>query len=104
MSAIASITDAATLEAGLYRGLSFDAYQAIPAVSRSTLWAMRRSPAHPRVAREETDALRFAELKVGKNKPTSEQMEWLNDLMRVQGSMVAFWRPEDMDAIEKVLM
>lgn len=59
MSALASITETLPLKTGIYYGLPFAQYLALPAVSRSTLWAMRRSPAHARVAREETPAMAF---------------------------------------------
>ena len=40
----------------------------------------------------------FAELKVGKNKPTPEQFEWLARLMGA-GAECYVWRPEQWDEI-----
>lgn len=40
----------------------------------------------------------FAELKVGKNKPTTEQFEWLARLMGA-GAECYVWRPEQWDEI-----
>ena len=40
----------------------------------------------------------FAELKVGKNKPTPEQFEWLARLMGA-GAECYIWRPEQWDEI-----
>ncbi len=62
MSAIPSIHEAMPLEQGVHYGVTFSQYAAIPAVARSRLWAMRRSPAHSTVEREETDALRFGSM------------------------------------------
>lgn len=62
MSAIPSITEAMPLEQGLYYGVPFERYMQIPAVSSSFLRAMRRSPAHALVARDETDALWFGNI------------------------------------------
>ena len=45
----------------------------------------------------------FAELKVGRNKPTAEQRLWLAALGAVPGVTAALWTPADWDAIETVL-
>lgn len=44
----------------------------------------------------------FAELKVGKNKPTAEQQEWF-DALPANLIGVYFWRPEDWPEIEERL-
>ena len=44
----------------------------------------------------------FAELKVGKNKPTSDQARWLVFLAG-RTVEVYLWRPEDMPAITELL-
>lgn len=44
----------------------------------------------------------FAELKVGKNKPSDDQKKWLIALRRV-GALALVWRPEDWDEIIEVL-
>jgi hypothetical protein len=44
----------------------------------------------------------FAELKVGKNKPTAEQVQWLDDL-GAAGVRAVVWRPEDWGTIEDTL-
>ena len=44
----------------------------------------------------------FAELKVGKNDPTTEQKDWLTALDRA-GQRVYLWRPENWKEIEAVL-
>lgn len=45
----------------------------------------------------------FAELKVGKNKATPEQAEWLADL-RDAGQRVYLWTPGDWSEIDRELM
>lgn len=44
----------------------------------------------------------FAELKVGKNRPTDAQTRWLTDL-REAGQEVYVWRPDDWPEIESTL-
>ena len=44
----------------------------------------------------------FAELKVGKNNPTDDQMRWLTELRRAH-HYVYLWRPCDWREIEEVL-
>lgn len=44
-----------------------------------------------------------AELKVGKNKPTPEQLAWL-DLMAACGIETYLWRETDRDEIERILL
>ena len=44
----------------------------------------------------------WAELKVGSNKPTAKQQDWL-DALAEAGEEAHLWRPSDMDAIETVL-
>ncbi len=50
-----------------------------------------------------TGLLVFAELKVGKNKATPEQLQWLAVLSTVPNVEAHLWRPEDWSDIEKVL-
>ena len=45
----------------------------------------------------------FAELKVGRNKPSTEQARWL-DLLRQTGVIVRLWRPEHWDEIQEMLL
>lgn len=45
----------------------------------------------------------FAELKCGKNKPSAEQREWLDELARNAGVRVREWKPEDWPEIERIL-
>ena len=48
----------------------------------------------------------FAELKVGYNKPSDAQIEWLTNLgwnNDTSHKLVRLWRPEDRDAIERML-
>lgn len=45
----------------------------------------------------------FAELKVGRNKPTAAQTEWLETLGAVEGVEVYVWWPDDWDDIEETL-
>ena len=49
------------------------------------------------------DRLLFAELKVGKNEPTSDQQKWLESLVRA-GPRAFVWRPEDWDKIIEILI
>ena len=44
----------------------------------------------------------FAELKVGKNKPTDEQYKWLSALTDA-GANAYVWWPDDWDDIERIL-
>jgi hypothetical protein len=46
--------------------------------------------------------LLVAELKVGKNKPTAAQAEWLS-AFRAAGVPAFVWRPQDWPAIEQAL-
>lgn len=46
----------------------------------------------------------FAELKVGRNTPDSEQREWLQRLSAVPGIEVCVWRPNQWPAIERALL
>lgn len=43
-----------------------------------------------------------AELKVGKGKPTAEQLEWLA-VLAAAGVVTTVWRPEDFDRIAETL-
>ena len=45
----------------------------------------------------------FAELKVGKNKPSDEQLQWIAMLDEVHGVEVHLWRPEQWSQILVVL-
>jgi hypothetical protein len=45
----------------------------------------------------------FAELKVGRNKPSELQKRWLWELGEVDGVGVYLWTPDDWDEIEGVL-
>ena len=45
----------------------------------------------------------FAELKVGKNKPTEDQLRWLTELRRCLPDDVYLWRPSDWREIEEIL-
>lgn len=45
----------------------------------------------------------FAELKIGKEKPTFEQQAWLDTLSQAQHPRVFCWRPEDWSTIQEVL-
>ena len=45
----------------------------------------------------------YAELKVGRNKPTADQLHWLEWLNAVPCVEVYVWRPEDWGEIVKVL-
>ncbi len=49
------------------------------------------------------EVLLFVELKVGKNKPTADQLEWL-DALQGAGVRAEVWRPEMWQDIEKRLM
>ena len=44
----------------------------------------------------------FAELKIGKNKTTPEQVAWL-DSLAMTGAETYIWRPEDWAEIERVI-
>ena len=44
-----------------------------------------------------------AELKVGRRKPSPEQMVWLDELCRVPGVESHVWTPDDWPTIEQVL-
>jgi hypothetical protein len=44
----------------------------------------------------------FAELKVGKNKPSPAQVAWLEDL-KAAGAIAHVWRPEDWETIRIAL-
>ena len=48
-------------------------------------------------------ALIVAELKVGDNKPTSEQRTWLDCWRLIPGALVCVWRPTDWKAIERAI-
>lgn len=45
----------------------------------------------------------FAELKVGRNRATPEQVEWMEALLPVPGVEVFLWLPNDWDQIKQVL-
>ena len=65
------------------------------------------SPGFPDLVMVRSGRLIFAELKVGKNKPTDAQEAWITRLRVVQdhGSRVEIyvWRPEDWPKIEVLL-
>jgi len=50
-----------------------------------------------RVNKDETARLLFAELKVGNNTESMDQIKWLGTLACVPGLEVYIWRPEDLD-------
>lgn len=45
----------------------------------------------------------YAELKVGKNKPTTAQQKWLDVLSCISVGEVYIWTPSDMEQIKKAL-
>jgi hypothetical protein len=45
----------------------------------------------------------FAELKVPPNKPTAEQLNWLDDLKQCPGVEAYLWGPADLPEIERIL-
>jgi len=45
----------------------------------------------------------YAELKTEKEKPSPEQMGWLETLARCPGNEVFLWRPSDLEEIATVL-
>jgi hypothetical protein len=62
------------------------------------------SPGFPDLVFLRAGVLGFAELKVGDNKPTKPQQDWLADLAAVNSvAFVALWYPDDWPTIEEVL-
>lgn len=67
-------------------------------------WNSKHSPAgFPDLFMVRGDRIVVAELKVGRNKPTAAQRQWL-DAFDGAGIVPHLWRPEDFDEIEEVLM
>ena len=62
----------------------------------------KRSIGFPDLVLVRGGRLIFAELKVGKNNPTDDQMRWLTELRRAH-HYVYLWRPCDWREIEEVL-
>ena len=63
----------------------------------------RSDPGFPDCVMTDGKRVIFAELKVGKGKPTEAQMEWIS-LLLAAGQQVHIWRPEtDWPAIEAAL-
>lgn len=64
----------------------------------------RSDPGFPDLVLVRRGRLIFAELKVGKNKMTLPQVDWLADLGLVGGRVETYcWHPNDWAAIEKIL-
>lgn len=62
------------------------------------------APGFPDLVTLRGGVLRFAELKVGGNKPTKQQQVWLDGLDEVEGAVsVHLWYPDDWMTIEEVL-
>lgn len=59
-------------------------------------------PGYPDLTLAKGERLIFAELKVGKNKVTAEQAQWIIALTKT-GAEVYEWRPELWEAIERIL-
>lgn len=45
----------------------------------------------------------FAELKVGRNRPSKAQQQWLDELAACDGIEAYLWRPEHLDTIRTTL-
>jgi len=65
--------------------------------------AMQGEKGFPDLVLVRVAVLLEAELKVGRNKPTADQVQWLAAFKRVQGVLVYEWQPEDWPEIERVL-
>ena len=67
-------------------------------------WHSLHSPAgFPDLVLVRPPRIVFAELKVGRNRPTPAQQEWLNLLKGCPAVEVYLWTPEDWNEIERVL-
>ena len=63
----------------------------------------KSNPGFPDVTIVRESRLIFAELKIGKNKLSYYQKEWLVALKQVSNIEVYLWYPADWDNIEKIL-
>jgi len=67
-------------------------------------WRSIHSPAgFPDLVLVRPPRLLFVELKVGRNRLTPAQEQWLNLLRRCAGAEVYLWTPSDWTEIERVL-
>ena len=67
-------------------------------------WHSLHSPAgFPDLVLVRPPRIVFAELKVGRNRPTPAQQHWLNLLGACPAVEVYLWTPEDWNEIERVL-
>lgn len=64
--------------------------------------AMSGDPGFPDLVLVRGRAVLFAELKVGRNKPTAEQQAWLDALDQTR-ALVFLWTPDDWSKIQEVL-
>ncbi len=68
-----------------------------------TFDSRRSEPGFPDLVMARKGRIVFAELKVGKNKPTLNQLRWLAVLGLCPGVIARCWYPEDWDEIEAVI-